>query len=84
MLFTDVMVMTTMATACVWSFLEVDEEEEAEVVVEVVEHREDPRGGGMVLRPDARSTGLLCQVGDVFLLLQVLLISLPKVYSFHL
>lgn len=60
MLYTGVMVMTTMATACVLSSPEVEEEEEA--AVEEAERREDPRGGGMAPHPDARSTGLSCQV----------------------
>jgi len=88
MLCTDVMDMTTMATACVLSFLEVDgegeeeeevvaavvvavvvvvEEEEVEVMVDLWEARDET----MVLLPDARSTGFLCQVCDVILTLQV-------------
>lgn len=74
MLFTGVMVMIMMATACVLSFPEVVEEEVAAVVVVVGEW--DPRGQGMVPPPDAPSTGLWCQVGDVFLPLRVVLISL--------
>lgn len=70
MLSVGVMVTTTMVTACVLSFLEVDVEV---VVVEVDQWA--PRGEGMVPPPDARNTGCLCQVGDVFLTLQVLLIS---------
>lgn len=70
-----VMVMTTMATACVLSFLEV----EGEVVAAVVEVQQwDPRGDDTVPPPDAQSTGLLYQVGDVFLPLQVVLTLLPK------
>jgi len=76
MLSTGVMVMTTMATACASSFLEVDEEEEEEEVAaegeEVVEaaaveavDRWDRRAEGMAPPLDAQSTGFLCQVSDV-------------------
>lgn len=71
MLFTGVMVMTTMATACGLSFPEV----EGEVVGVVVAEQWDPRGEGMAPPPDVPRTGLLCQVSDEFLPLQV--ISLP-------
>lgn len=74
MLSTGVMVMTTMATVCVLSFLEVDGEV---VVVAVVVDQWDNRGRDMAPHPDAQSTGFLCQVGDVFLPLQVVLIALP-------
>ena len=59
-----VMVTTMMDTACVLSSLEVEGE-----VVEVVEVEQwDPRGEGMVPRPVALSTGLLCQVGIIMYL----------------
>lgn len=69
MLFTGVMVMTTMATACELSFPEVEGEEEvaveaaAEAAGEVAQW--DPPGDGTVPPPDDRSTGLSCQVGDL-------------------
>ena len=56
MLSAAVMVMTTMATACVLSFLEVEGEAVVEVVVAV---EWDPQGQGMVPPPDAPTTGLL-------------------------
>lgn len=88
MLFTDVMVMTTMAIACGLSFLEVEGEE---VVVAAAEEEEwDPRGPGTVPPPDAQNTEFLCQVGYVSLHLYILcfclnyigrLLSLTKHFS---
>lgn len=80
MLFMGVMDMTTMATVCVLSSLEV--EEEVEVVVVVLEEGEeeegewDPQGEGMVPHPDARRTGWLSQVSGVFFYLKVVVSSL--------
>lgn len=74
MLFTGVMVTTTMATACVLSFPEVEGG-----VVEVVVEQWDPQGEGMAPPPDALRTGLLCQVSDEFLPLQVFSLP-PQVY----
>lgn len=67
MLFTGVMVMTTMAIACVLSFPEVEGEVEVEVAVVVAVEEWDPRGPGMAPPPDAQNTEFLCQVGYVFL-----------------
>lgn len=89
MLFTGVMVMTMMAIACGLSFLEVEGEEAAAVVVAAVGEW-DPRGPGMVPPPDAQSTEFLCQVGYVSLHLYILcfclnyidrLLSLTKCFS---
>lgn len=66
------MVTTTTDTGCVWSFLEVGEEEgevvEEEVVEEegVVEEHQVPLEEGLDPRPGAQSTGLWCQVGCVY------------------
>lgn len=57
MLFMSVMVTTMMATACVWSFLEVEGEEE----VGEWDHQEPDTAPP----PDARTTGSLCQVRGV-------------------
>lgn len=76
------MVMTTMATACVLNFLEV-EGEVVEEAAAVEEEEWDPRGQGMVPPPDALSTEFWCQVSDVFLLF-VLFISPPKCIDGHL
>lgn len=66
---TDVMAMTTMATACVLSFLEVDEGEEAEEEAAAEEAGVvdpwDPKGEGMAPPLDDQSTGFLCQVREV-------------------
>lgn len=73
------MVTITMATDCVWSFREVEGEEEvaaavevvaaAAAVVEVEEEEEgwDPRGDGTVPRLAAQRIGWSCQVGEEFL-----------------
>ncbi len=63
-----------MATACVLSFPEVEGG-----VVEVVVEQWDPQGEGMAPPPDALRTGLLCQVSDEFLPLQVFSLP-PQVY----
>lgn len=70
MLSAAVMVMTTMAIACVLSFLEVAGEAVVEVVVAV---EWDPQGQGMVPHPDAPTTGLLWQVSDGLFPLQIVL-----------
>lgn len=57
MLFMSVMVTTTMATACVLSFLEVDGEEEV--------GEWDPREPDTGPPPGAQTTELLCQVASV-------------------
>lgn len=57
MLFMSAMVTTMMATACVLSSLEVEGEEE----VGEWDHQERD----MAPRPGARTTELLCPVGDV-------------------
>lgn len=79
MLFMGVMDMTTMATVCVWSSLEVEEEVEVVVVLEEGEEEGgewDPQGEGMVPHPDARRTGWLSQVSGVFFYLKVVVSSL--------
>lgn len=63
MLFTSVMVTTTMAIACALSFPEAEGGEEAAAAAVVEEW--DPQGQDMVLPPDAQRTELWCQVGDV-------------------
>lgn len=64
--------MTMTATACGLSFHEVD----VEVVEEVVVEQWEPKGEGMVPLQGALSTGLMSQVGNLFLWQHFLVISL--------